>query len=95
MWEGTEQVTDLYILLGAVVLVGIFFLWAKLVYEPKQRKQMLHMDRLFECSMAKILLKDSATDSQRMILSQIVERRPTIQRWPEWQEVWDGKPPVH
>lgn len=85
---------DLIFLLFVSVGGAGFFLWAKFIYEPKQRKEIQHMNRLFECSMTKLLLKGEATDSQKMILGEIVQRRPTIEGWPEWQEVWGGKPPI-
>jgi len=87
--------TDLHILGGALFLVGLFFLWVKFYYEPRQRKLEQHHKQLFEASVAQMLLKNSARDSQKMVLTEIVQHRPTIESWPEWTEVWDGKPPVH
>ena len=80
-----------------VVSIGVsaFALWAKFVYEPRQRENNRHMSRLFECSMAKILLNDEPSDTQRWILREINKRRPGIETWDEWSTVWGGQPPVH
>lgn len=98
VWKGhavNAELAVLIVLMAVSIGVGGLILWATLVYEPRQREKNRHMSRLFECSMAKILLNDENTATQKVILREINKRRPGIESWDEWSTVWGGQPPVH